>query len=110
MRQKPYSFLILIVLLFSAFVFQGQSLWHVFDDDNPDIEQPTLESYLHYRDNNNPNTAAVVTIGDYDNFDIGVDNWEQNGTSSPVNPLWMFFGVNGGAGRLWLRAGQRASA
>lgn len=84
----------LAVLLIAVVIFQGQYFGHVFDDDNPDIEQPTLESYLNYRDNNNPNSVSVVTIDNYDNFDIGVDFWEQNITSNPSNPRWIFFGAN----------------
>ncbi|HAY34952.1 MAG TPA: T9SS type A sorting domain-containing protein [Ignavibacteria bacterium] len=84
----------LFVFISSVIFFQGQYFGHVFDDDNPDIEQPTLESYHSYRNNSNPNTPSVVTIDGYDNFDIGVDNWEQNATSNPLNPEWIFFGAN----------------
>ncbi|MBK8552094.1 MAG: hypothetical protein IPL53_13950 [Ignavibacteria bacterium] len=83
MKLKYYSVLWLIALLISAFFFQGQNAWHIFDDDNPNIEQPTLESYLLMKDNTNPNTPSVITMGDFDNFDVGVDNWEQSATSSP---------------------------
>nr|HMQ69890.1 T9SS type A sorting domain-containing protein [Ignavibacteria bacterium] len=86
------------LLLTSVLIFQGQNYSHIFDDDNPDIEQPTLESYLVYQNsrnnNGNINTPAVVTIDGYDNFDIGIDNWEMNMTSNPDNLKWMFFGVN----------------
>lgn len=89
-----FKSLLFTVLLILVLIFQGQNYSHIFDDDNPDIEQPTLESYLSYRNNNSPNTPAVVTINGYDNFDIGVDNWEQNATSHPDNLNWIFFGAN----------------
>jgi hypothetical protein len=100
MKSKTYkssnifiSFLF-TVLIFSVILFQGQNFSHIFDDDNPDIEQPTLESFLSYRNNQIPNSPAVVTINGYDNFDIGIDNWEQNATSHPDNLNWIFFGAN----------------
>lgn len=87
---------IFLLLLISVILFQGQYYGgHVFDDDNPNIEQPTLESFLSYNKNRiNNDAVSIVTINDYDNFDLGIDNWEQNGTAHPDNPLWMFFGVN----------------
>jgi len=85
---------IIISLLILAFISQGQYFGHVFDDDNPNIEQPTLESYLNSRNNSSPNIPSTVTIDGYDNFDIGIDNWEQNATSNPDQPLWLFFGAN----------------
>ncbi|MBS1516829.1 MAG: T9SS type A sorting domain-containing protein [Bacteroidetes bacterium] len=91
---KLIRVIFLPVLLISVFIFQGQFSGTVFDDDNPTIEQPTLESYMNYLNNSNPNTPSVVTIGDYDNFDVGIDNWEQNATINPNNPQWIFFGVN----------------
>ena len=103
MKTKTYkssyifkSVLFALLLTF-VLVFQGQNYSHIFDDDNPDIEQPTLESYLSYqnsRNNNSNNSPAVVTINGYDNFDIGIDNWEQNATSHPDNLNWIFFGAN----------------
>lgn len=77
------------VLLFQAQNFDG----YPFDDNNPNIEQPTRESFSHF----NPNISRqpmVVTLNDFDNFDIGVDYYEQYGSSNPLNPLWIFFGAN----------------
>ena len=77
------------ILLFQAQVPPG----HVFDDNNPNIEQPTLESFSHFNSNLN-DQPDVVTISDFDNFDVGIDNYEQYGSSNPLNPLWFFFGAN----------------
>lgn len=86
--------IVILLLAFATGIFQGQYSGQIFRDDDPNIEQPTLESYLHYKNNHNDNSNDVVTINDYDNFDIGVDFWEQNATTNPENPLWIFFGAN----------------
>lgn len=87
--------LFLILFLFSAgiLLFQAQIPGHKFDDNNPYIEQPTRESFSHFRHNHSP-MPSIVTINDFDNFDIGVDYYEQYGSSNPLNPLWLFFGAN----------------
>ena len=82
-----------LFLIISILLFQGQHNWMVFDDDNPFIEQPTLEAYLTFKDHI-PLAPSIVTVNDFDNFDIGIDFWEQNATSNPSNPLSIFFGVN----------------
>jgi hypothetical protein len=87
-------FLLLFAVVTGTLLFQAQvPPGHVFDDNNPAIEQPTLESYSHFNPNLN-SQPDVVTISDFDNFDIGIDNYEQYGSSNPNNPLWLFFGVN----------------
>ena len=87
----------LIVLLFAAvagvLLFQAHIPGHNFDDNNPNIEQPTRESFSHFRHNQNA-VPSIVTINDFDNFDVGIDNYEQYGSSNPNNPLWFFFGAN----------------
>lgn len=88
----------LCLLLFTAvtgtLLFQAQMPdGHVFDDNNPHIEQPTRESFSHFNANAR-NTPEVITISDFDNFDVGIDNYEQYGSSNPTNPLWLFFGAN----------------
>lgn len=47
--------------------------------------------------------ATVITIGDYDNFKLGVDAAECSITNNPLNPLqyyavWNSFGTSGGKG------------
>ena len=94
---KGFSYfrsLIFLALIIFVIVFQGQQSGSVFDDNNPYIEQPTMESYMNYRNNNQTHTPSIITVDGYDNFDIGVDNWEQNMTINPLNPLEIFFGAN----------------
>lgn len=85
----PFLF---IVFAFGIILFQAQTSDYPFDDNNPNIEQPTRESMSHFHPNNHQ--PMTVTIGDFDNFDIGIDFYEQYGSSNPNNPLAIFFGVN----------------
>jgi hypothetical protein len=82
-----------LLLVSCVFIFQAQIYDRPFNDDDPSIEQPTREAMTHFNPNNNQQ-PMVVTVNDYDNFDIGIDNYEQYGSSNPNNPLWIFFGVN----------------
>jgi len=95
--QLSTNFFRLSLILFSVilfFAFQAQIPDRVFNDDDPLIEQPTRESYTHFTP---PNEVMpdVVTVNDYDNFNVGTDYWENHVTTNPNNPLWLFFGVNG---------------
>ena len=88
--------LFILIMSVAVMLFQGQYYGsHVFDDDNPDIEQPTLEAFMSYRNSNyGSSSSSIVTINDYDNFDIGIDFYEQNATINPDNALLYFFGAN----------------
>ncbi len=86
-------FLIIFIAVTGIILFQAHIPGYNFDDNNPNIEQPTRESFSHF----NPNVShqpSIVTLNDFDNFDIGVDYYEQYGSSNPNNPLWLFFGAN----------------
>ena len=104
MKSKKYisllirNLFLMLIIVTLTLLFQGQYYGHVFNDDDPSIEQPTLESFMSYNKSKS-NSVSVVTINDFDNFDIGVDNWEQHATTNPNNPLHLFFGVNGGSGQ-----------
>lgn len=85
------------------FVFQGNlPSGHVFDDDNPMIDQPTREVYEHFVPPSQQNLPMVVTDAQgFDNFNISLDYCEQHISSNPLNPLWLFFGVNGSPQNAW---------
>lgn len=88
----------LLALLTAVFVvFQGNlPSGHVFDDDNPLIDQPTRESYSHFIPPNQQSQPMTITDAQgFDNFEMGTDYYEQQMSSNPANPLWIFFGVNG---------------
>jgi type IX secretion system substrate protein len=79
-------FLAVLVITFQAQLPDGSN------DNNPYIEQPTREAYSHFTP---PRLyPEVVTINDYDNFDVNIDFYEQQVSSHPNNPSWIFFGVN----------------
>ncbi len=92
---------ILLLSFFTAagvMLFQAQDyMFHNSDDNNPNIDQPTLESRMHYnRFQQIGNHTDVVTdaVG-FDNYDIGIDFAEQHVTSNPLNPLQIFVSANG---------------
>ncbi len=91
-RQRDL-FLVILIVITGVLLFQANIPGHNFDDNNPNIEQPTRESFSHFRHTQNP-LPSIVTINDFDNFDVGIDNYEQYGSSNPNNPLWLFFGAN----------------
>lgn len=86
-------FLVILIVLTGVLLFQANIPGYNFDDNNPNIEQPTRESFSHFRYTQTP-LPSIVTINDFDNFDVGIDNYEQYGSSNPNNPLWLFFGAN----------------
>ena len=93
-NKRIASFLLLVFAVITGLIlFQAQVPGQKFDDNNPNIEQPTRESYSHFRNYQSPQQDIVI-IDDFDNFDIGVDFYEQYGSSNPNNPLWIFFGAN----------------
>jgi hypothetical protein len=64
--------------------------------DNPNLDQ--VPRYLRERIANNadaPNApAAVVTVGNWDNFSLGVDFAENNMAENPNQPAWYFTAYN----------------
>ncbi|MBE2217642.1 MAG: T9SS type A sorting domain-containing protein [Ignavibacteria bacterium] len=81
------------ILLFQAQDFTGNK----HDDNNPYIDQPTLESRMHpHAFQMRDNSGDVITdLSGFDNYDIGIDYAEQHVTSNPLNPLQIFVSANG---------------
>jgi hypothetical protein len=100
-------FRILFLCFFSAagiMLFQAQDYngYKFEDDNNPLRDKPTREAFLHYHAMQNDGNDAIITDGlGFDNFDIGVDFAEQHASSNPINPLWLFYGVNGSPQNAW---------
>lgn len=74
-------------------LFQAQLPNDGISDLDPRYERPTRESFAEFPNYKNPQ-QDIITVDDFDNFDIGVDFYEQYGSSNPTNPLWLFFGAN----------------
>jgi hypothetical protein len=66
---SPVLFLFLIITFFAI---QAQIPDRVFNDKDPLIEQPTRESYSHFYPPS-MRSPDVITVDDYDNFDVGTD-------------------------------------
>jgi hypothetical protein len=62
--------------------------------DNPNIDQ--IPPYLRYYDPNSKDLplSSVITIGNFDNFNLGVDFAENNMAENPVLPVWYFTAYN----------------
>lgn len=70
-------------------IFQAQNY---YDDPNQDHVPPS-----YYSDGivpTIPSPLAVVTVNDYDNWDLGVDLQEPHMSVSPINPTWFFNAYN----------------
>ncbi len=71
-------------------------LFAQYQVDNPNLDQ--VPRYLREKSSNLPdapnNTSAVVTIGDWDNFSLGVDLAENNMATNPNQPTWFFTAYN----------------
>ncbi len=86
-------FVIAGVLIFQAQSYNG---YNFEDDNNPLIDKPTREAHSHYSAMQHDGQFDVITdASGFDNFDAGVSFAEMQASSNPLNPLQMFFGVNG---------------
>lgn len=93
-KRIKIFFLLAVVGIFTL-LFQAQDLpyGHIFQDENPLLDQPTRESYSHFHyDTGQPD--VITDASGFDNFDIGIDYAEQNVVSHPTNPLWIFASAN----------------
>ncbi|MBI5402067.1 MAG: T9SS type A sorting domain-containing protein [Ignavibacteriae bacterium] len=91
--RKLQLLLIVIISFLGTIIFQAQSTDEI-DDNDPRYERPTKESRTVFIPPRPIGQPMVVTVNDFDNFDVGVDYYEQYGSSNPLNPLWIFFGAN----------------
>jgi hypothetical protein len=93
-KKLQFPFFIIISAL-GILLFQAQFPDNPIDDNDSRFERPTQESRTVFVPPRNLGQPMVVTVNNFDNFDIGVDYYEQYGSSNPLNPLWLFFGTNG---------------
>lgn len=91
---KKLMFLFLLpAFMLGILLFQAQLPDNPVNDNDPRFERPTQESRTVFSPPKG-NQPTIITVNDFDNFDVGVDYFEQYGSSNPLNPLWIFFGVN----------------
>ncbi|MDZ4713803.1 MAG: sialidase family protein, partial [bacterium] len=82
-----YFFILLTALVYTNYPNTSSAQW---DDPNFDrIPTQILDINSFFS-----SPSAIVTIGDYDNFDIGVDFAEVHITENPINPLQYFCAYN----------------
>ncbi|MFZ4591145.1 MAG: T9SS type A sorting domain-containing protein [Ignavibacteria bacterium] len=95
LRKKLILPLLLLISASGILLLQAQKYDEPIDDNDPRFERPTQESRTVFVPPRIQGQPMVVTINNFDNFDIGVDYYEQYGSSNPLNPMWIFFGANG---------------
>jgi type IX secretion system substrate protein len=104
--QRNTSRLITLVLVscFGLLIFQGQDNWPYpwgLDDSNPLIDQPTREAFSHFSPSGNHEPSVITDAQGFDNFDVSVNFYESMAVSNPLNPQWIFFGVNASPQNAW---------
>jgi hypothetical protein len=66
--------------------------------DNPNLDQiPSYLRNIQPTGNDNP-LSSVITIDNYDNFNLGTDFAESNMAENPAVPVWYFTAYNTNAG------------
>lgn len=88
----PSRFILAVLAGIFAFIF-SMPVYAQYED-NPNLDQ--LPWYLRntpppQKDNT---MSTVTTIGNWDNFNLGVDFGESNMAANPLNPIWLFTAYN----------------
>lgn len=92
-----------IIVSFLLLLFSINLLAQPATKDENIHRDPMIKSPGYVAPSDKESMATVVTIGDYDNFKLGVDAAECSITNNPLNPLqyyavWNSFGTTGGKG------------
>ncbi|MGH2575629.1 MAG: T9SS type A sorting domain-containing protein [Ignavibacteria bacterium] len=95
-NKKLRVIIVVISALAGTMIFQAQDSHRFGNDNDPYIDQPTREAYSHFHGGNQMPAIITDALG-FDNFDIGVNFYENMTVQNPNNPLWLFFGVNAGS-------------
>jgi hypothetical protein len=86
--RHPLCYIIGIVALFSSFQLLAQS------GDDPNLDQ--VPRYLREIGPKNTDLplSTVITVNNFDNFNLGVDFGESNMAENPMVPAWFFTAYN----------------
>jgi hypothetical protein len=87
-----------VFMMFSGFYLTSFQLFSQ-NGNNPNPDQFS-HSMLHknLEPGNIPTTSTVITIGNWDNFNLGVDFGTGNMTANPTIPTWYFTAYNTNVG------------
>ncbi|MEI7500799.1 MAG: hypothetical protein WCK84_10170, partial [Bacteroidota bacterium] len=87
MKMLKTNVLLLLLMSVTQLFAQSQS-------DNPNLDQ--IPQYLRERaaDNIDATLSSVLTVGNWDNFSLGVDFAENNMAANPNKPTWFFTAYN----------------
>ena len=94
MAKKFLLLASVFVVVLAGILSMVDSTYSQYDDPNRDV---IPKSFFQNQPPRLYSPNAVVTIGDYDNFDMGVDQSEGHVSMNPMNPLQIFcaFNING---------------
>lgn len=102
--MKTFTPRLLVTLIFAGLLLQGlKSFAQPATRDENILHDPMVMVPGYVAPEGDANLATVLTIGDYDNFKLGVDFAECSITANPLNPLemyavWNSSGTAGGKG------------
>jgi Secretion system C-terminal sorting domain len=105
--MKNFNRILLLgfVVIAGIVLFQAQDFhsYNFEDDNNPLIDKPTREAYSHFHafQPGGEEDAIITDALGFDNHNIGIDFAEQQIVTNPLNPLWIFYGVNGSPQNAW---------
>ena len=87
-----------VSLIFFGFCLFSLQLFSQNDDD-PSLDQPPHSFWNNIlAPENNSVTSTVITINNWDNFNLGIDFAESNMTANPGIPTWYFTAYNTNVG------------
>ena len=80
------------VIVCGLFVLCNQSIAQVTDD--PNLDQVPFYLRNQQPPSNDLPLSTVITIGNYDNFNMGIDLAENNMAENPALPVWFYTAYN----------------
>jgi len=83
-----------IFFLFFALCIQNSILAQRLEPDNPNLDQVPIQLLSHDLAKLTETDSSVLTIGNWDNFNLGIDFAENNMASNPNLPTWYFTAYN----------------
>jgi hypothetical protein len=92
--MKKFSKILLLCFIVASGIMLFQAQDYNSSVDDPNLDQPPPRYYQNGVVPTQGAPLAVVTVNDYDNWDLGVDLQEPHMSVSPINPTWFFNAYN----------------
>ncbi len=91
--RKLSAVFFIALLLISNSVLSQESTIQKIEEDDPNFDQ-IPQWYIEQQQSSQKGPSTVVTVGNYDNFDLGLDNAETHISVNPGNPDEFFAAWN----------------